>query len=72
MTLEERIDQLEITSRTHDAMLNLLISILERQDSRLEEQRHDNAMTRRLWVKLAAKHGWIDEDGLFDDDDLTP
>ena len=37
-TIEERVAQLEGTSRTHEAMLNVLISIGERQQELLERQ----------------------------------
>ena len=67
--MQERIEALEQTSRTHDAMLNLLISIGERQQTTLErledlmaETRRDAQQTHRLWVKLAQRHGWLDDD----------
>ena len=100
MTTQERIEALEQTSRTHDAMLNLLISIgerqqdtadehkgmlerqqglaerqqamlerqdvmVERQQALLEEVRRDSAQTQRLWVRLAERHGWLEDDDLF-------
>ena len=37
-SIEERVAQLEGTSRTHEAMLNVLISIGERQQEMLERQ----------------------------------
>ena len=95
-TIEERVAQLEDTSRTHEAMLNLLISIGERQQALLErhqeaqerqqetqerhqalqerqqetldrqeellaEVRRDAQQTQRLWVRLAQRYGWLDE-----------
>ena len=108
-SLEERIQRLEATSRSHDVMLDMLISIgerqqvmldnqqvmldnqqvmldnqqatsgrqdamlerqqamLERQDAVLEEVRRDARQTHRLWVRLAQRYGWLDEDGLFDE-----
>jgi len=109
-TIEERVAQLEGTSRTHEAMLNLLISIgerqqetldrqqalqerqqetldrhqallerhqallerhqallerhqalLERQEELLAEVRRDAQQTQRLWVRLAQRYGWLDE-----------
>ena len=62
----------------HETRLNLLTTIAERQqtlseridkkidqmDERLEETRRDTAMTRRLWVNLAKKNGWLDDDDL--------
>ena len=85
-SIEERIQQLGITSRTHDAMLNLLITIserqqdtldrqqglldrqqstLERQEEILQEIRRDARQTQRLWVRLAQRHGWLEDDDLF-------
>ena len=81
-TIEERVAQLEDTSRTHDVMLNILISIgerqqemlerhqgllerheelLERQQEMLAEVRRDAQQTQRLWVRLAQRYGWLDE-----------
>ena len=74
-TIEERVAQLEDTSRTHEMMLNLLISIgerqqetlerhqelLERQQEMLAEIRRDAQQTQRLWVRLAQRYGWLDE-----------
>ena len=102
-TIEERVAQLEGTSRTHEAMLNLLISIgerqqelldryqetqerqqalqerqqetqerqqetqerqqetLDRQEELLAEVRRDAQQTQRLWVRLAQRYGWLDE-----------
>ena len=81
-TIEERVAQLEGTSRTHEAMLNVLISIgerqqetldrqqallerheelLERQQELLAEVRRDAQQTQRLWVRLAQRYGWLDE-----------
>ena len=102
-TIEERVAQLEDTSRTHEVMLNLLISIGERQQELLERQqetqerqqglldrhqalqerqqetldrhqalldrqqellaevRRDAQQTQRLWVRLAQRYGWLDE-----------
>ncbi len=102
-TIEERVAQLEGTSRTHEMMLNVLISIGERQQEMLErhqetqerhqetqerhqalqerqqallerqqetldrqeellaEVRRDAQQTQRLWVRLAQRYGWLDE-----------
>ncbi len=81
-TIEERVAQLEGTSRTHEAMLNVLISIGERQQETLDRQqemlerhqallerhqellaevRRDAQQTQRLWVRLAQRYGWLDE-----------
>ena len=70
-TIEERIEQLEGTSRTHDVMLNLLVSVGERQlemldgqREMLDEIRRDARQTQRLWVRLAQRHGWLEDDDL--------
>ena len=116
-TIEERVAQLEGTSRTHEMMLNVLISIgerqqelldrqqetqerqqetqerqqetldrqqetldrhqalldrqqallerqqetLDRQEELLAEVRRDAQQTQRLWVRLAQRYGWLDE-----------
>ena len=80
-TIQERVAQLEGTSRTHEAMLDLLISIGDRQQEMLErhqemlerhqemerhqellaEVRRDAQQTQRLWVRLAQRYGWLDE-----------
>ncbi len=61
MTAEERFIELESKARSHDVAIDLLISIGERQHTLLEEIRQDCAMTRRLWVHLARKNGWLED-----------
>lgn len=68
-TLEERLERLEIGHRNHETSINLLVSIAERQQTILEEiqgllseMKADTAMNRRLWVHLAQKNGWMDDD----------
>ncbi len=84
------LESLEESNRHHEARLNLLADIAERQqallerlelnierldrnierlDRNLEEQRKEVAEYRRdarqyqrLWVHLAQKYGWLDED----------
>ncbi len=81
MTTEERLDRLEeVTIQLKDTSLQLtklmaeVIRMVHRQDERLQHQqelldevRQDTKMTRRLWVRLATKHGWLDEDDLDGD-----
>lgn len=90
--LEVRLAALEGTQRTHDILIDILVSIseahqgtidslvrtaerqqdmlerqetmLERQKAMLEEVRREAAQTRRLWVRLARRYGWLDEDDL--------
>ena len=64
MTTQDRIEALEQTVRTHDVMINMLVSIGERQQELLEEIRRDNQQTQRLWARLAQRYGWLDDDDL--------
>ena len=73
-TIQERVAELEQTATTHEAMIRLMIAIgerqqtmLERQDVMLEEIRRDARQTQRLWVRLAQRYGWLDDDELEDD-----
>ena len=47
--------------------LDDIVGIIERQQEQLDEVRQDAKMTRRLWVRLATKYGWLDEDDLDGD-----
>ncbi len=62
MTTEERLTYLESQVRNHDVAIDLLISIGERQQTLLEEIKEDTSMTRRLWVHLARKNGWLEDE----------
>ena len=61
-TIEERMEELERTAQTHDAMFRLMIAIGERQQDLLEEIRRDAQQTQRLWTRLAERYGWPDGD----------
>ena len=61
-TIEERVKELEATAGNHQAMINLLIAIGERQQTLLEEIQRDSQQTQRLWVRLAQRYGWLDDD----------
>ena len=41
--------------------------MLERHRELLDEVREDTKMTRRLWVRLATKHGWLDDEDSEED-----
>ena len=56
------LESLEEIIRHHDARMNLLDSIAERQQTLLEEIKRDSSQTQRLWVNLSRKYGWL-EDG---------
>jgi hypothetical protein len=50
-------------------MFNLLCTLLERheamferQEAMLEEIRRDSKQTQRLWVRLAQRYGWIEDE----------
>ena len=72
-SIEERVRELEATAGNHQAMINLLVAIAERQqgtlerlESLLQEVRRDSQQTQRLWVRLAQRHGWLEDDDLLD------
>ena len=71
---EQRLASLEaVTVRLAEnglLMAELLAGQEERlrlAEERLEETRRDVQQNRNLWVRLAQRYGWIDEDGLFDE-----
>ena len=72
--LEARVETLEDLAHGQAAITNLLITMLERhqetmdrQDAMLQEMRRDNQQTRRLWVRLCKKYGWLDDEDLAPD-----
>ena len=81
MTTEQRLERLEETDRkltelTADVIrmiqyqqeqLDQHQEILAHQQELLDEVRQDTKMTRRLWVRLATKYGWLDEEDLDGD-----
>ena len=81
MTTEERLTRLEETDKKLSELIVEVVRLVHRQDERLERQdeqirqqkelldevREDTKMTRRLWVRLATKHGWLDEEDLNGD-----
>ena len=62
MTIQERVAELELIAGNHDALIHLLIAIGERQQALLEEIQRDARQTQRLWVRLAERYGWLDDD----------
>ena len=67
MATERRLDTVEAAILVLSESVVVLQELAVRQQEQLEEIRRDNAMTRRPWVKLAAKYGW-DDDDLFHED----
>ena len=64
-SIEERVRELEATTGNHQAMINLLVAIGERQQTLLEEIQRDSQQTHRLWVRLAQRYGWLEDDDLL-------
>jgi len=74
--LEERTASLEMVAERHGQTIARLVYIAENQDQLLgrlltnqeattqllEEVIHDAATTRRLWLRLAQRHGWLDDE----------
>jgi len=70
--LEERLASLETAAERHEQTIARLVSIAENQDQLLanqeataqllEEVIHDAATTRRLWLRLAQRCGWLDDE----------
>ena len=74
--LEERVASLETASDRHEQTIARLVSIADHQDqllerlqanqeaivSVLEELTRDAATTRRLWLRLAQRYGWLDDE----------
>ena len=56
--LERHQEQLE----RHQETFADIARILQRQEEHLDEVREDAKMTRRLWVRLAKKYGWLDDE----------
>ena len=63
-SIEQRLATLELTSRTHDELFDIAFHLLERQEALLAEVRRDTQQTQRLWVRLAQRYGWLEDDDL--------
>ncbi len=73
---EERIASLEATAERHEQTIARLAGIAENQDQLLdrllvnqeaivgllEELARDAATTRLLWLRLAQRYGWLDDE----------
>ena len=59
--IEQRVQELTGRASNHDKMFEMLIMLMERQQKLLEEIRRDAQQTQNLWVKLAGRHGWLDD-----------
>ena len=67
MTTEGRLDRLEEVSEKLTELMATVVTAIQHQQELLDEVRQDTKMTRRLWVRLATKHGWLDDDDLNGD-----
>ena len=66
---QRRLEVHEQRLEAHDETIRLLTEVLARNERRieqnealLEEVNRDSAQTRRLWVRLAQRYGWLDDD----------
>ncbi|MDE2718636.1 MAG: hypothetical protein OXI33_16720 [Chloroflexota bacterium] len=81
MTTEQRLERLEETDRKLTELTADVIRMIQHQQEQLdqhqeridhqqeqlEEIRTDAKMTRRLWMRLAAKYGWLDDEDVNGD-----
>ena len=61
----ERAESLEEMITGHEVRLRLLEAIAERQQTLLEEVRRDASQNQRLWVRVAHRYGWLEDEDLF-------
>ena len=67
MTTEENLERLKELGVQLDELKTTADAMIQRQKKQLAEMREDTKMTRRLWVRLAAKYGWLDDEDLDGD-----
>ena len=74
MTTEDRLERLEEIGSKLTELMTHVVTVIQRQQEQLghhqellDEVRQDAKMTRRLWVRLAAKYGWLDDEDLDGD-----
>ncbi len=60
--LELNIERLDRNVERLDRNMERLDRNLEEQQKEVAEYRRDTRQYQRLWVHLAQKHGWLDED----------
>ena len=67
--LEDRVTSLEAAAARHEQHMARLDAIIEHHDEMLErllaleeELARDAAVTRRLWLRLAQRYGWLDDE----------
>lgn len=74
--LEDAVMRLVGIAQDHSTMLTNQQRILEEQTGILraltenvDELRRDARHTQRLWIRLAQKNGWLDDEDLWDERD---
>ena len=58
---EQTIARLDAIAENHDQLMERLLAIQGKIASLLEELTSDSA-TRRLWLRLAQRYGWLDDE----------
>ena len=59
---EQTIARLDSMIEDHDQLLDRLIANQEAIANLLEEVTRDAAITRRLWLRLGQRYGWLDDE----------
>ena len=59
---EQTIARLDSMVEDHDQLLDRIIANQEAIANLLGEVTRDAAITRRLWLRLAQRYGWLDEE----------
>ena len=63
-TLAELTRDIAAMLASHDQQLASIREDAQRTKDFLAEAREDNRMTRNLWVRLARRYGWLEDDDL--------
>ena len=58
---DSRIVSLENVAVEQAAINRLLTGLLEHQEQKIDELKNQTASIQRLWVRLAQRHGWLEE-----------
>ena len=66
---EQRLARMDAIIENHDQFMDRLLANQERLEANqesivglLEELTRDAATTRRLWLRLAQRYGWLDDE----------
>ena len=59
---EQTTARLVTIAENHDQLLERLLANQEAIVNLLEELNRDAATTRRLWLRLAQRYGWLDDE----------